>query len=122
MHNINPDIFVVAVMNGMCNSPFFCGAFPRASEFLLYSVFGRVETTWDGSPEQRVIERDCIYSDIPNIVAYEGFERLQRRESYKQCQAGIRMAGFEHVPIMLTVLSRSKISCVESVSQGLQYY
>eukprot|EP00250_Pteridium_aquilinum_P017763 c23774_g4_i2 orf=563-862(-) len=39
-----------------------------------------VETAWDVSPEWRVIEEDCIDSDILNIFTYEGFDMP---ESYK---------------------------------------
>lgn len=104
---LNPDLFVVAVVNATHNSPFFVSRFREALNYYC-SKFDMVETTWDSSSDRMILERDCFYRDILNVVACEGFERVERPESYKQWQVRIRRAGFEHIPMMPSVLAKAK--------------
>ncbi|MCO5558105.1 hypothetical protein L7F22_011682 [Adiantum nelumboides] len=105
MCKLNPDLFVVAVVNASHNSPFFVSRFREALNYYC-SKFDLVDTTWDTSLDRTILEKDCFYRDILNIVACEGFERVERPETYRQWQARIRRAGFEQMQVMPSVFAR----------------
>ena len=107
MKKINPEVFILGIINGFYNSPFFL---PRFREVLFHysSLFDMYNTTVADNDEARIlIERDLLGTDILNVVAYEGAERIERPETYKQWKARSLKAGFKQLPVNQAILKRS---------------
>ena len=107
MKKINPEVFILGIINGFYNSPFFL---PRFREVLFHysSLFDMYNTTVADNDEARIlIERDLLGTDILNVVACEGAERIERPETYKQWKARSLKAGFKQLPVNQAILKRS---------------
>ncbi|MCO5558112.1 hypothetical protein L7F22_011689 [Adiantum nelumboides] len=59
MCKLNPDLFVVAVMNASHNSPFFVSRFREALNYYC-SKFDAMDTTWDTSLDRMTLEKDVF--------------------------------------------------------------
>ncbi|KAJ1261207.1 hypothetical protein BS78_09G010600 [Paspalum vaginatum] len=89
LKNINPEVLILGIANGLYNSPFFLSRF-REVLFHYSSLFDMLNATVLQSHEGRIqIERDLFGAGILNVVACEGAERIERPETYKQWQRSI---------------------------------
>ncbi|KAL1361771.1 hypothetical protein AAHE18_03G028800 [Arachis hypogaea] len=96
---INPDIFVQAIVNGSYNAPFFATRF-REALFHFSAIYDMCDAVIPRDNEKRMkIEREIIGREVLNVVACEGFERIDRPETYKQWQARNTRAGFKQLPL-----------------------
>ncbi|WVZ48788.1 hypothetical protein U9M48_000197, partial [Paspalum notatum var. saurae] len=94
IRRMKPDVFVLSVVNGSHNSPFFLARF-REALFYYSAMFDILDATAPRDDEQRlVVERDLIGRCALNVVACEGADRVERPETYRQWQARCRRAGF----------------------------
>ncbi|KDP35644.1 hypothetical protein JCGZ_09082 [Jatropha curcas] len=91
---INPDIFIHGITNGAYNAPFFVTRF-REALFQFSSLFDMLDTIVPREDKQRMlIEKEVFGREALNVVACEGWERVERPETYKQWQARSLNAGF----------------------------
>ncbi|KAI4373457.1 hypothetical protein MLD38_011582 [Melastoma candidum] len=51
------------------------------------------------SYERQIIERELYGREILNVIACEGRKRIERPETYKQCQVRHLRAGFKPFPL-----------------------
>lgn len=98
IRRINPDIFIHGVINGAYNAPFFVTRF-REALFHFSSMFDMLETVVPREDRERMlIEKEIIGREALNVIACEGWERVERPESYKQWQVRNLRAGFVQLP------------------------
>lgn len=98
IRRINPDIFIHGVINGAYNAPFFVTRF-REALFHFSSMFDMLETVVPRKDcERMLIEKEIIGREALNVIACEGWERVERPESYKQWQVRNLRAGFVQLP------------------------
>ncbi|CAK8536078.1 unnamed protein product [Lathyrus sativus] len=99
IRKINPSIFVQFIVNGSYNAPFFATRF-KESLFYYSALYDMFDTLIPRKNEWRLtIERELLGREIMNVVACEGFERVERPESYKQWQVRNLRAGFRQLPL-----------------------
>jgi len=60
-------------------------------------------TVADNDEARILIERDLLGTDILNVVACEGAERIERPETYKQWKARSLKAGFKQLPYSIQI-------------------
>lgn len=108
IRKINPDIFIHGVVSGAYNAPFFVTRF-REALFHFSSHFDMLETIvpreWN---ERMLIERELLGREALNVVACEGWERVERPETYKQWQVRNLKAGFRQFPLDPEIKNRFK--------------
>ncbi|XP_061337913.1 scarecrow-like protein 30 [Gastrolobium bilobum] len=106
IRKINPDIFVQSIINGSYNAPFFVTRF-RESLFHSSAIYDMLDTLISRENEWRLmLEREFMGREIMNVVACEGFERVERPETYKQWQARNARAGFRQLPLDKELMSK----------------
>ncbi|XVE79567.1 hypothetical protein DITRI_Ditri14bG0069000 [Diplodiscus trichospermus] len=99
IRKMNPDIFVHSIVNGSNNSPFFVTRF-REALFHHSAVFDVFENTLPREePSRLMFEREFYGREAMNVVACEGWERVQRPETYNQWQIRMIRAGFKPLPL-----------------------
>ncbi|KAJ8750604.1 hypothetical protein K2173_015778 [Erythroxylum novogranatense] len=99
IRKMKPDIFVLSVMNGSYNAPFFLTRF-REALFHFSSIFDMLDCTVPrDDPERLMMETEFHGREAMNAVACEGLERIERPETCKQWQARIMKAGFKSLPL-----------------------
>ncbi|GFQ04784.1 scarecrow-like protein 9 [Phtheirospermum japonicum] len=97
IRKINPDIFVHGIVNGTYSAPFFLTRF-REVLYHFTAMFDMLEACVPREmPERALIEREIFAREAFNVVACEGWERVERPETYKQWQVRNMKAGFEQV-------------------------
>ncbi|XAR60202.1 hypothetical protein NMG60_11033464 [Bertholletia excelsa] len=105
---INPDVFLHGILNGPLNSPFFVSRF-REALFYFSVVFDMFEATMPRkSPTRMMCETEICGKEILNIIASEGLERIERRETYKSWQARTLRAGFKQLPLNQDIIKKIK--------------
>lgn len=98
IRNINPDIFVHGIVNGSYNAPFFVTRF-REALFHFSALFDMLETLVSRENQERMlIEKEIFGREALNVIACEGWERVERPQTYKQWQVRDMRAGFVQVP------------------------
>ncbi|KAI4383859.1 hypothetical protein MLD38_009654 [Melastoma candidum] len=108
VRRINPDLFVHGVVNGTYNAPFFVTRFKEAL-FHFSSLYDMFDVNVDKEDQQRMLfEREVFGRDAMNVIACEGFARVERPETYKQWQARNMRAGFRQIPLDKDIFSRVK--------------
>ncbi|KAK4749272.1 hypothetical protein SAY87_026721 [Trapa incisa] len=99
IRKLNPDLFIHGVVNGAHNAPFFVTRF-REALFHFSALFDMLDTIVPReSHERMLIEKDLFGWEAMNCVACEGWERVERPETYKQWQVRNLRAGFQQVPV-----------------------
>ncbi|CAI9774622.1 unnamed protein product [Fraxinus pennsylvanica] len=105
---INPDLFVHGIVNGTYSAPFFFTRF-KAALYNYSSFFDMLEATIPREDQERLLyEREVFGRDVMNVIACEGFERVDRPETYKQWQARNQKAGFRQLPLNQDIMKEIK--------------
>ncbi|XP_052176097.1 scarecrow-like protein 9 [Diospyros lotus] len=98
IRRINPDIFIHGIVNGAFGAPFFVTRF-REVLFHFSALFDMLETNVPREHHERMlIEREIFGKEALNVIACEGWERVERPETYKQWQVRSLRAGFMQLP------------------------
>ncbi|KAL8093192.1 scarecrow-like protein 30 [Apium graveolens] len=105
---INPELFVVGVLNGTYSSPFFNTRFRDAmSHFATLSdMFEATLANEDAS--RLVMEQEMLAKDAINVLACEGTARVERPEKYSLWTSRIMKAGFMQTPLPKEILAEVK--------------
>lgn len=107
IRKINPDLFIQGIINGAYNAPFFLTRF-REALFHFSSLFDMLETIVPREDLQRMlIEKEIFGREALNVIACEGWERVERPETYKQWQIRILRAGFVQLPLDRELVKRA---------------
>ncbi|CAA0829789.1 Scarecrow-like protein 9 [Striga hermonthica] len=97
VRRVKPEFFVHGVVNGIYGAPFFVTRF-REALFSYSSIFDMLETSIPRENTDRLLlERDVFGKEVMNVVACEGWERIERPETYKQWHVRHLRAGLEQV-------------------------
>ncbi|TVU18328.1 hypothetical protein EJB05_34418, partial [Eragrostis curvula] len=105
MRRMNPNVFILGIVNGSYSSPFFITRFKEVM-FHYSSIFDMLDANVPRDDEARkMLERGKFARDALNIIACEGAERTERPETYKQWQVRCLKAGFEQLPVDPVVLN-----------------
>ncbi|KAJ8754212.1 hypothetical protein K2173_002112 [Erythroxylum novogranatense] len=98
IRKINPTIFIHGIVNGAYNAPFFVTRF-REALFHFSALFDMLETIVPReNPQRMLIEKEIFGREAMNVIACEGWERVERPETYKQWQVRCLRAGFVQEP------------------------
>ncbi|XP_057953991.1 scarecrow-like protein 14 [Malania oleifera] len=107
---INPSIFIHGINNGSYNAPFFVPRFRNTLDgFSCW--FDMFDSILSGEEWARsMFEKEFFASNIMNIIACEGLERVVRSATYKYWQFHIMRMGFRQLPLdsELTKILRAK--------------
>ncbi|XAR60616.1 hypothetical protein NMG60_11034061 [Bertholletia excelsa] len=106
IRTINPDIFVHSVISGSYNAPFFVTRF-REALFHYSSMFDMFDTNISRENQLRMnFEREFHGREVMNVVACEGWERVERPETYKQWQVRNTRAGLKILPLKKELVNK----------------
>ncbi|KAG7569540.1 Transcription factor GRAS [Arabidopsis thaliana x Arabidopsis arenosa] len=104
---INPDLFVFGIVNGAYNAPFFVTRF-REALFHFSSIFDMLETIVPREDEERMfLEMEVFGREALNVIACEGWERVERPETYKQWHVRAMRSGLVQVPFDPNIMKTS---------------
>lgn len=107
IRKINPHMFIHGITNGAYNAPFFVTRF-REALFHFSAMFDMLETIVPREDHERmVIEKDIFGREALNVVACEGWERVERPETYKQWQVRNLRAGFVQLPLDRDIVKKA---------------
>ncbi|KAL3534070.1 hypothetical protein ACH5RR_002531 [Cinchona calisaya] len=107
IRSINPDIFIHGIVNGAYSAPFFVTRF-REALFHFSALFDMLETIVPREiPERTLIEKEIFGREALNVIACEGWERVERPETYKQWQVRNMRAGFRQIPLEREIMKRA---------------
>ncbi|WOL20355.1 hypothetical protein Cni_G29160 [Canna indica] len=108
IRDLNPAVFILGIVNGTYNSPFFLTRF-REALFHFSSLFDVIEENVAREDDSRLlIERNILGRDALNVIACEGSERVERPETYKQWQVRNRRAGFRQLRLTPDITDMAK--------------
>ncbi|PSS09867.1 Scarecrow-like protein [Actinidia chinensis var. chinensis] len=108
IRKVNPDIFIHGIVNGAYNAPFFVTRF-REAMFHFSALFDMLETNVPRDHDERIlIEREIFGKEALNVIACEGWERVERPETYKQWQVRNLRAGFIQLPFDQDIMKKAK--------------
>lgn len=108
IRKINPNIFVHGIVNGAFNAPFFVTRF-REALFHYSAQFDMLETIVPREEwERMILEKEIFGREALNVVACEGWERVERPETYKQWQVRTLRAGFAQLPLYRDVVDMAR--------------
>ncbi|KAL6128213.1 hypothetical protein ACLB2K_071569 [Fragaria x ananassa] len=86
IRKMNPDVYILGVVNGAYSAPFFLSRF-REALFHFSTIFDMLDMCVPRDiPERMLIEREIFGREAMNVIACEGSERIERPETYKQWQ------------------------------------
>ncbi|CAN6382177.1 unnamed protein product [Urochloa humidicola] len=99
IRKMRPDVFILSVVNGSYNAPFFVTRF-REALFYYSAIFDMLDSTAPRDNDQRlVVERDLVGRCALNVITCEGSDRVERPEIYKQWQVRNCQAGLRQLPL-----------------------
>ncbi|CAO1940233.1 unnamed protein product [Urochloa humidicola] len=99
IRKMRPDAFILSVVNGSYNAPFFVTRF-REALFYYSAIFDMLDATAPRDNEQRlVVERDLVGRCALNVITCEGSDRVERPETYRQWQVRNCQAGLRQIPL-----------------------
>ncbi|KAI3788568.1 hypothetical protein L2E82_01338 [Cichorium intybus] len=105
---INPNVFIHGILNGSYNAPFFVTRF-REALFHFSALFDMLETNVPRErPERKLLEGELFGREVLNVIACEGWERIERPETYKQWHVRNLRAGFVSVPFSRAILKLAR--------------
>lgn len=108
IRKMNPNVIVLGVVNGAHSAPFFVTRF-REALFYFSACFDMLEANVPREiPERMLIEREIFGRRAMNVIACEGAERIERPETYKQCQVRAHRAGFTQLPLDEEIVEMAK--------------
>ncbi|XP_019107225.2 scarecrow-like protein 33 [Beta vulgaris subsp. vulgaris] len=108
VRQIKPAVFIQGAVNGAFNSPFFITRF-REALFHFSTLFDLLETNLPRDLQERIlVEREIFGRQAMNVIACEGFERIERPETYKQWQVRNERIGFRQLPLNPEIVSMAK--------------
>ncbi|XAR68938.1 hypothetical protein NMG60_11000356 [Bertholletia excelsa] len=107
IRKINPDLFIHGILNGAYNAPFFVTRF-REALFHFSALFDILETNVPREHHERMlIEREIFGKEAMNVIACEGWERVERPETYKQWRVRNLRAGFTQIPFDREIVKKA---------------
>ncbi|CAD6252539.1 unnamed protein product [Miscanthus lutarioriparius] len=99
IRKMQPDAFILYVMNVSYSAPFFVTRF-REALFFYSAMFDMLDATAPRDSHQRfLVERGLFRQSALNVVACEGTDRVERPETYKQWQVQNHRAGLKQLPL-----------------------
>ncbi|XP_065877293.1 scarecrow-like protein 14 [Euphorbia lathyris] len=108
IRRISPDIFIHGVVNGTYNAPFFLTRF-RDALFHFSAIFDLLDNTVPREePERVMFEKETYGRYAINVIACEGWERIERPETYRQWQTRNQRAGFKQIPLDQDLVKKVK--------------
>ncbi|KAI3470747.1 hypothetical protein Pfo_027410 [Paulownia fortunei] len=111
IRKMNPAVFVLGIVNGAYNAPFFITRF-REALFHYSSFFDMLDANIPREIHERMLlERTVFGREAMNVIACEAAERIERPETYKQWQVRNMRAGFEQLPlnVEMTKIARNRV-------------
>ncbi|PKA51964.1 Scarecrow-like protein 14 [Apostasia shenzhenica] len=100
IRELNPDVFVLGIVNGTYGVPFFATRF-REALFHFSAVVDMLETNLprenviQQEEQRRMLEKHLVEREVMNVVACEGTEKVERPETYRQWRGRVERAGME---------------------------
>ena len=99
IRKMRPDVFILFIMNGTYNSPYFVTRF-REALFHYSAMFDMMDATAPRDSDLRVlVERDLFGQCAQNVIACEGLDRVERPETYKKWQLRNHRAGLRQLSL-----------------------
>ncbi|KAH0460948.1 hypothetical protein IEQ34_008523 [Dendrobium chrysotoxum] len=108
IRKLKPDVFVLGIVNGTYNTPFFLRRFKEAM-FHFSALLDMLETNVGREDEhRRLLERHFFEREAFNVISCEGLERVERPETYKQWKTRSERAGLVQVPLDADIVRKSR--------------
>ncbi|WCJ20504.1 GRAS family transcription factor [Euphorbia peplus] len=108
IRRISPDLLIHGVVNGTYNAPFFLTRF-RDALFHFSAIFDLLDNTVPREePERVMFEKETYGRYAINVIACEGWERIERPETYRQWQTRDLRAGFKQLPLDKELVKKVK--------------
>lgn len=108
IRKLNPMVFVLGVVNGTYNAPFFVTRFKEAL-FHFSALFDMLEMNVERENEhRRLLEMHCFEREILNVISCEGLERVERPEPYKQWRSRNERAALKLMPLDSDIVRKAK--------------
>lgn len=108
IRKIHPDVFILGIVNGAYNAPFFITRF-REALFHYSSLFDMLESNIPRESHERMLLEKTIFGrEAMNVIACEAAERIERPETYKQWQVRNMRAGFKQLPLNEEIMKMAK--------------
>ncbi|KAJ6996822.1 DELLA protein GAI1 [Populus alba x Populus x berolinensis] len=107
---LNPTLLTVVEQDANHNGPFFLGRFIESLHY--YSaIFDSLEASLPRNSPQRIkMEKVQFSTEICNIIAYEGSNRIERHERADQWRRQLSRAGFQVMGLKCMSQARMMLS------------
>jgi hypothetical protein len=99
IQKMRPDVFILFIQNSSYNTPFFLTRF-REALFYHSAVFDMMDAVAPRDNNDRILfEQNLLGRHAFNVIACEGWDRVERPETYKQWQVRNNRAGLRQLPL-----------------------
>jgi hypothetical protein len=96
---MQPDVFILFIMNGTYSSPYFVPRFWKAL-FHYSAMFDMMDAMTPRDSDLRVlVEWDLFGQCAQNVIACEGLDRVEHPETYKKWQLRNHWAGLRQLTL-----------------------